>query len=107
MVHQIGSKKQNSEKNSVYQKFSLPNFTLHHLALHLFALHLSAHHLSALNLYALHLFALHNSALPPTELHLLLARCLAPGDKWGSMCGDVRLFPQEAFYRVNWRQVDT
>ena len=28
MVYQIGSKRQNSETNSVYQKFSLPNFTL-------------------------------------------------------------------------------
>ena len=28
MVYQIGSKRQNSEKNSVYKKISLQNFTL-------------------------------------------------------------------------------
>ena len=34
MVHQLSSNRQNSEKNSVYQKFSLPNFTLHQKYMH-------------------------------------------------------------------------
>ena len=36
---------------------------------------------------------------------VLRAKCVQPGNKWGPLCGDVVILPQEEFYAINWRDV--